>query len=60
MIETWILIACTQAWGLCGTIIRRDYADEESCYKAMDTLYKYQGKENFKYITCSIKENSHE
>jgi hypothetical protein len=50
---TWILTICTAAWGLCGTIQVREYPTEAQCYKAMDTMYRLQGKEAFKYITCA-------
>lgn len=51
----WTLTICTAAWLLCGTVTRIDYPNEESCYKAMDILYKQHGKEDFKYVTCSYK-----
>ena len=52
---TWILAICTAAWGLCGTLKEIEYPTEEQCYKALDALYRQQGRENFKYVTCSPK-----
>jgi hypothetical protein len=52
---TWILTICTAAWLMCGSVQVFEYPTEAQCHKAMDTLYNRQGKEAFKYITCSQK-----
>jgi hypothetical protein len=51
----WILTICTAAWGICGTVKELEYPTEEQCYKSMEAMYRQQGRESFKYITCSPK-----
>jgi hypothetical protein len=53
---TWVLTICTVAWGLCGTFVQLEYPTEDQCYKALDTVYRQQGREKFKYVTCSAKQ----
>lgn len=48
----WVLVICTAAWGLCGHYRETPYPDEQACFRAMDDLYKRQGRENFKYVLC--------
>lgn len=49
---TWYLVICTAAWGFCGIIVETPYPDEQSCYRALDELYKRQGRDDFKYVLC--------
>jgi hypothetical protein len=49
----WILSICTSAWLLCGSYVEAEYPTEAACYKALDELYKRQGAQNFKYVTCT-------
>lgn len=51
----WTLYICTAGWIMCGQAISADYPTETQCYKALDELYKRQGKDDFKYVTCSPK-----
>ena len=51
----WILTLCTASSLGCWERKTIEYQTEAQCYKAMDNLYKYEGKEAFEYITCSIK-----
>jgi hypothetical protein len=49
----WTLIICT--WGilgLCSDYSEQQYQSENSCYRALDSLYKHEGKEEFLYIKC--------
>lgn len=48
----WVLVFCTQAWVLCGMVRETSYPDEAACYRAMDELYRRQGRDAFKYVLC--------
>ncbi len=48
----WILEICTAGWVLCGQQREIPYPDEPSCYRALEQLYKQQGREAFKYVLC--------
>lgn len=53
---TWLLSACT--WGIlriCSQHFTRDYPSEDSCYRAMNSLYDKKGEDSFLYITCAPK-----
>lgn len=60
MMETWILVICTQAFGMCGHLKEVPYPSEESCYKAMNHLYKEKGADNFKYLYCKYEMEKHQ
>ena len=51
----WILVVCTSGWILCSNYFESAYPDETACYRAMDELYKKQGREAFKYVICKPK-----
>jgi len=51
----WILTICTQSWLLCGQYIEREYLNEESCYKALDELYRRSEPDSFKWVVCAPK-----
>lgn len=53
----WILVICTQAWGLCGHYREVAYDTEAQCYRAMDELYKRHGAAHFKYVVCEPVKN---
>jgi hypothetical protein len=50
---TWILTICTAGWLMCGSVLVQEYPTEAHCYKALDTLYKTQGRDRFNYVVCS-------
>ncbi len=52
MVEWWLTI-CTAALLGCGHIAEHKYPSEQSCYKALEELYKRQGPEKFLWVTCS-------
>lgn len=54
----WILILCTQSWGLCGIYREVTYETEAQCYKALDTSVERLGKDAFKYIICAPRKQS--
>ncbi len=52
----FILTVCT--WGIlgiCSQNIQHEYHSEDSCYRAMNSLYETKGEQSFLYITCSPK-----
>lgn len=51
----WELVICTAGWVMCGQLRVEEYQGEESCYRALDELYKRQGREDFKYVICRPK-----
>lgn len=57
---TWVLTICTAGWGMCGAINEYTYRDEASCYRALNEIYKRQGREAFKYIVCRPKEKNND
>lgn len=48
----WFLEICTAGFLLCGQYRVVPYPDEQACYRAVDELYKRQGREAFKYVLC--------
>ena len=51
----WLLTICTYGWIMCSELRYENYDTEDQCYKALHTLYETQGKNEFNYITCSLK-----
>jgi len=49
----WFLSICTAGFIMCGQVIEQTYPTEQACYRAMDELYKRQGREYFRWVTCS-------
>jgi len=58
---TWLLTICTAGFIICGTTITQEYPTEDQCYRAIESLYRLQGKSAFIYVTCSpqLKERNH-
>jgi hypothetical protein len=52
---TWILIICTNGWLICGSIDRFEYQDKESCYEALEQVYKQKNMDGIKYVVCQPK-----
>lgn len=52
---TWTLIVCTSGWVLCGQERKYDYPSEAACYRALEEIYKRQGRDQFKYVVCVPK-----
>lgn len=52
MITAWTLIACTQAWGLCGMMIEVRYPTEQQCIRERDELYKRSKPDAYRYVIC--------
>lgn len=52
----YVLIICTQAWGLCGMYREITYPTEAQCYRALDELYKRHPKDHFKYVICEPRD----
>jgi hypothetical protein len=50
---TWFLGICTAGWIGCGSFVEHEYPSEKQCYRAIEEIYKRQGPENFKWVTCS-------
>ncbi len=51
--SAWVLSICTYGiLGICSQYIEAGYQSEESCYRAMDSLYKVKGESSFLYIYC--------
>jgi hypothetical protein len=55
MSALWVLVFCTQGWGLCGHYNEIPYETEKQCYQALDELYKRHGANHFKYVICKPK-----
>jgi hypothetical protein len=54
----WVLTICTQAWVLCGIMVKHEYPSEEQCYRALNEIYDRNGSLKFKYVTCSPKQGA--
>ena len=50
--SAWILVVCTHGWIMCGQFREYEYPTEESCYRAMNSLYEKHGRDAFNYIIC--------
>ncbi len=51
----WILHICTAGWVLCGQEVKVEYPNEQSCYRAMEDLYRRNNPDKFKYVICKPK-----
>lgn len=55
---TWILSICpTLIWGICSTVMYREYPNEDSCYRAKAALVA-DAKEKPAWSVCSPKETT--
>ncbi len=57
---TWVLYVCTSGWVLCGSLRQIEYPSEASCYSALESMYRLQGKDAFNYVLCKPKEIANE
>jgi hypothetical protein len=53
----WVLTICTQSWLFCGMVTKYEYPSEQQCYRALNELYERHGSLEFKYVTCSPKQD---